>query len=150
MPSIDDLRTSTFFQGLQDVFLEKICGHFQEETLQDQDIIFEEGAPANKIYILHEGAVAIQIHLRKYQNIIINTIEEKGELFGWSALVESKQYTATVKCLKKTTVFSIRTAELEQLFEDDPLMGFVFMKKIASLIDSRLSNMRNRLINSIS
>jgi CRP-like cAMP-binding protein len=150
MPSIDDLRINTFFQGLQDVFLEKICNHCQEETFQDQDIIFEEDAPAQKLYILHDGAVAIQIHVRKYQNIIINTIEEKGELFGWSALVESKQYTATVKCLKKTTVFSIRTAELEQLFEDDPLMGFVFMKKIASLIDSRLSSMRNRLINSIS
>ncbi len=87
---------------------------------------------------------------KKYQDIIISTIEEKGELFGWSALVEPKAYSATVKCLKETTVYSIGTAELEQWFKDDPLMGFVFMKKIAGLIDSRLSSMRERLISSIS
>jgi hypothetical protein len=47
-------------------------------------------------------------------------------------------------------LFSISTSELEQLFKDDPLMGFVFMKRIACLIDNRLSSMRKRLISSIS
>jgi CRP-like cAMP-binding protein len=135
---------------LPDNYLEKISNQCEVETRQNQDIIFEEGAQAEKIYILHEGAVAIQVHLRKYQDIIISTIEEKGELFGWSALVEPKKYSATVKCLKETKVFSLSADKLEQLFKDDPLMGFVFMKRIASLIDNRLSSMRNRLISSIS
>jgi hypothetical protein len=30
-------------------------------------------------------------------------------------------------------LFSISTSELEQLFKDDPLMGFVFMKRIAGV-----------------
>ena len=42
-----------------------------------KDIIFEEGAPAEKIYILNKGAVALQVRLSKYQDIIISTIEEK-------------------------------------------------------------------------
>jgi CRP-like cAMP-binding protein len=79
-----------------------------------------------------------------------STIEKKGELFGWSALVEPKKYSATVKCLKETKVFSLSADKLEQLFKDDPLMGFVFMKRIACLIDNRLSSMRKRLLSSIS
>jgi CRP-like cAMP-binding protein len=123
MSLINDLRTGSFFQELLDYCLEKISTQCEEEILQNQDIIFEEGAYAEKIYILHEGAVAIQVRLRKYQDIIISTIEEKGELFGWSAQVDPKKYSATVKCLKETKVFSLSADKLEQLFKDDPLMG---------------------------
>jgi len=150
MPSINELKSYTFFQGLPDVFLEKIRKLCREEVLQNQDIIFEEGEKAEKIYVLQKGAVTIQIRLKKYQDVIISTIEEKGELFGWSALVEPKKYSATVKCLKETTVCSISTDDLESWFKDDPLMGFMFMKRIAGLIDNRLFSMRERLICSIS
>jgi len=150
MPSINELKSYTFFQGLPDVFLEKIRKLCREDVLQNQDIIFEEGEKAEKIYVLQKGAVTIQIRLKKYQDVIISTIEEKGELFGWSALVEPKKYSATVKCLKETTVCSISTDDLESWFKDDPLMGFMFMKKIAGLIDNRLFSMRERLICSIS
>ena len=150
MPSINELKSYTFFQGLPDVFLEKIRKLCREDVLQNQEIIFEEGEKAEKIYVLQKGAVTIQIRLKKYQDVIISTIEEKGELFGWSALVEPKKYSATVRCLKETTVCSIRTDDLESWFKDDPLMGFMFMKRIAGLIDNRLFSMRERLIRSIS
>ena len=150
MPSINDLKSYVFFQGLPDVFLEKIRKLCREEVLQNQDIIFKEGEKAEKIYVLQKGAVTIQIRLKKYQDVIISTIEGKGELFGWSALVEPQKYSATVKCLKETTVCSISTDDLESWFKDDPLMGFMFMKRIAGLIDNRLFSMRERLICSIS
>ena len=150
MPSINELKSYTFFQGLPDVFLEKIRKLCREDVLQNQDIIFEEGEKAEKIYVLQKGAVTIQIRLKKYQDVIISTIEEKGELFGWSAMVEPKKYSATVKCLKETTVCSISTDDLESWFKDDPLMGFMFMKRIAGLIDNRLFSMLERLICSIS
>ena len=150
MSLINDLKAGAFFQDLPYSCLEKISKLCEEEILQDQDIIFEEGAPAEKMYILNKGAVALQVHLSKYQDIIISTIEKKGELFGWSAMVEPKKYTATVKSLKETKVFSLSADKLEQLFKDDPSMGFVFMKGIASLIDNRLSSMRSRLLSSIS
>ncbi len=150
MPLINNLKSYIFFQGLPDIFLEKIRKLCREEVLQNQDIIFEEGQKAEKIYVLQKGAVTIQIRLKKYQDVIISTIEGKGELFGWSALVEPKKYSATVKCLKETTVCSLSADDLESWFKDDPLMGFMFMKRIAGLIDKRLSGMRERLIRSIS
>ncbi|MBW2183699.1 MAG: cyclic nucleotide-binding domain-containing protein [Deltaproteobacteria bacterium] len=97
-----------------------------------------------------EGTIAIQIRLKKYQHVVVSTAEEKGELFGWSALVEPKRYSASVKCLKEVRVLSINGEELEKLFEEDPVMGLTFMKKIASLIDNRLNAVRTRLVSSIS
>lgn len=150
MTSIEYLKASSFFQDFREEHLSKIAKLCHEEIYQPQDVIIKEGEGAKKLYILIEGVVAIQIQLKKYQDAIVSTIEKKGELFGWSALVEPKCYTAAVKCLEKVKVLSVCGEELEKLFEDDPVMGLAFMKKIASLIDNRLITMRKRLISSIS
>ena len=147
--SIEDLKAISFFQDLEDTYLKEIAKISQEETYDAQDFVVNEGEEARKIYVLIEGSVAIQIQLKRYQYIIVNTVEGKGELFGWSALVEPKCYSAAIKCLEKTKVLSIGGEELEKLFKDDPVMGLSFMKKIASLIDHRLITMRKRLASSI-
>ena len=150
MVSIDDLRASSFFNDLQEEYLVRITKLCREETFNAQDVIVNEGDDAEKIYVLIDGSIAIQVHLKKYHHVIISTIEKKGELFGWSALVEPKRYSATVKCLSETRVLTIGGGELEELFKNDPVMGLTFMKKIASLIDQRLITMRSRLVSSIS
>ncbi len=150
MVTIDDLKASSFFRDLEEVYLLRIAKLCREETFKPQDIIVNEGDEAKKIYVLIDGSIAIQVHLKKYHYVIISTIEEKGELFGWSALVEPKRYSAMVKCLSETKVLSIGGEELEELFKNDPVMGLTFMKKIASLIDQRLITMRSRLISNIS
>jgi len=150
MVSVEDLKISSFFNDLQDSYLAKIVKLCQEEAFQAEDVIIDEGDKAKKIYVLMEGTIAIQISLKKYQHVVVSTAEEKGELFGWSALVEPKSYSATVKCLKEVSALSINGEELEKLFEEDPVMGLTFMKKIASLIDNRLNAVRTRLISSIS
>ena len=150
MVSVEDLKISSFFNDLQDSYLVKIAKLCQEEAFQAEDIIIDEGDKAEKIYVLVEGNIAIQIRLKKYQNVVVSTAGEKGELFGWSAVVEPKSYSASVKCLEEVRALSINGEELEKLFEEDPVMGLTFMKKIASLIDHRLNAMRTRLVSTIS
>ena len=150
MVTSEDLKVSSFFKDLPDTYLEKIAELCSEEEFQAQDIIVNEDDEANKLFILMEGSIAIQLPLKKYHYVIISTLEEKGVLFGWSSLVEPKRYSAAVKCLDKTKVLSLRGKELEKLFQDDPVMGLAFMKKVANLIDQRLISMRNRLVSTIS
>jgi len=150
MISIEALKLSSFFEGLNDEYLTKIGVLCQEETYKADEFVINEGEEARRLYILLEGAVAIQIHLKEHQDVIVSTVEERGEFFGWSALVEPRCYTASVKCLENSRVLFVSGDELETLFKNDPVMGFTFMKKIASLIDRRLCTTRNRLASCIS
>lgn len=150
MATCEELKASSFFNDLSDAYLNKIAELCREEVFQAQDIIVHEGEEAQKLFILMEGSIAIQVPLRKYHYVIISTLEEKGVLFGWSALVEPKRYSAAVKCLDRTRVLSLSGRELEKLFQADPVMGLAFMKKIANLIDQRLISMRNRLVSTVS
>ena len=150
MTTSDSLKESSFFEALPDAYLLKIAELCQEEEFQAQDIIINEGEEAHKLFILMEGSIAIQLPLKKYHYVIISTLEDKGSLFGWSSLVEPKRYSAAVKCLDRTRVLSLNGKELEKLFQEDPVMGLAFMKKLANLIDQRLITMRNRLVSTIS
>lgn len=150
MTTSDSLKESSFFEDLPDAYLLKIAELCQEEEFKAQDIIINEGEEAHKLFILMEGSIAIQLPLKKYHYVIISTLEDKGSLFGWSSLVEPKRYSAAVKCLDRTRVLSLDGKELEKLFQEDPVMGLAFMKKLANLIDQRLITMRNRLVSTIS
>jgi CRP-like cAMP-binding protein len=150
MVSPGELQSCGFFRDFPDSFLAPLANLCQEETFQDEERIFREGEEATKVYILMEGTVTLQMQLKQHHHVIVGTIEERGELFGWSALVASKRYGASVQCLGKSSVLSLKGEALEKLFEDNPLLGLHFMKKIAGLIDRRLIALRQRLVSSLS
>ena len=75
------------------------------------------------------------------------TIEEvtPGRIFGWSALVRQRRFTASVRALEKARVIAIANADLNALFEEDSHIGFVVMKRLADVISSRLRRTRQQL-----
>jgi len=150
MVSIELLQQLVFFQNMDKGELAKIVEFCHEEVHMPGENIIREGDEAKKIYLLVEGAIVIQNILKKNQNIIINTIEEKGSFFGWSALVEPKHYRSGIKCLKKSKTISINAGDLEKLFKNDPALGLKLMRKIAVVINQRLDSMKKRFMKTIS
>lgn len=148
MVSIDALRQCELFVDLNDEELAQIAGICCEETYEPQEIIFGESDVAEKIYILQEGRVAVQMHLRSDLEPSGDvTIEEvtPGRIFGWSALVKQRRFTASVRALEKVKAIAIQGAALNALFEENPHIGFAVMKRLADVIASRLRRTRHQL-----
>jgi len=148
MISIDALRQCELFADLSDEELGQITQICHEETHEPQEVIFGESEVADKIYILQEGRVAVQMQLRS--DLEPNgdvTIEEvtPGRIFGWSALVKQRRFTASVRALERARVIAIKSADLSALFEENAHIGFVVMKRLADVISSRLRRTREQL-----
>ena len=148
MVSIDALKQCELFADLNDEELDKITQICCEEIHEPQEVIFGECDIAEKIYILQEGRVAVQMHLRS--DLEPNgdvTIQEvsPGRIFGWSALVRQRRFTASVRALEKVKVIAINSADLNALFEENSHIGFVVMKRLADVISSRLRRTRQQL-----
>ncbi len=79
-------------------------------------------------------------------DLVIEIIKKKGDLFGWSALVAPRRYTASAKALSKVTALQIRGQDLENYLRSRPHLGLLFWPKLASLIASRLEHMRSLLL----
>jgi CRP/FNR family cyclic AMP-dependent transcriptional regulator len=148
MVPTDALNQCELFADLNDEELDKIAQICHEETHEPEEVIFGERDVAEKIYILQKGRVAVQMHLRS--DLEPNgdvTIEEvaPGQIFGWSALVKQRRFTASVRALEKVKVIAIKSADLNALFEENPHVGFVVMKRLADVISSRLRRTRQQL-----
>ena len=117
------LRECQVFQRLTDDQLEKLATLCSQEVHEAGATIFQVGNTAGQLFVLEEGKVALQIELPVRQSqlrkrVTVDVIA-KGELFGWSGMVEPYSYTLSAICLQRATVLAIDAAKLSSLLRDD-------------------------------
>jgi CRP-like cAMP-binding protein len=139
MFSIDDLKSINMLSYLNDSMLENLATITSINEYRAGDYIFNEGDDAKSLYSVIDGKVGLEIEKNSSTRILIDNIT-KGMTLGFSALVdtEEKSYTTSAKALTDTKLFIWKTEDLETLFSQDYEMGFLFMKRIAKIVKTRL------------
>ena len=139
MFSIDDLKSINMLSYLSDSMLENLATISSINEHRAGDYIFNEGDDAKSLYSVIEGKVGLDIEKNSSTRILIDNIT-KGMTLGFSALVdtEEKSYTTSAKALTDTKLLTWKAADLEILFSQDYEMGFLFMKRIAKIVKTRL------------
>lgn len=95
METMEELLGShPFFAGLGAGPLELIAGCASNMHFGKGDLIFGEGEPASRFYVIRSGRVAMEIHSPARGPLIIDTMEA-GEVLGWSWLVPPTATSAT-------------------------------------------------------
>ncbi len=64
----------------------------------------------------------------------------KGDVMGWSAVVEPYLYTLGAKCIDDTKVITFDAEKLREILNADKALGFKFMHAIAKVIAARLTH----------
>ena len=141
MVNYNDLKSIIMLNYLKDSMLDKLSIITSIEEYRSGDYIFNEGEDAKNLYALIEGKVRLEIDKKYTTRISINDIIQ-GMIFGFSALVdtEKKLYTTYAKALTDVRLYKWEALDLETLFNQDFEMGFLFMKRIAKIIKTRLQN----------
>jgi CRP/FNR family transcriptional regulator, cyclic AMP receptor protein len=143
------LKQSELFKGVSPEELMLLTPLTRSETFSTGSIVFFQDAPAEKAYLLDHGLVALKTSLSDGVEITYEMITHRGDLFGWSALVEPFQLTATAICLEKTKVLELNRKDLNQLFSRYPRLGFKVMQNLCVLIARRLQRTRQILTGEI-
>lgn len=143
---IECLQTSDLFAGLGDETLARIAALCQTEFYQAGAVIFSEGDPADKLYVLIEGIVTIRIQPAPGgKSFVVQPIEKKAGVFGWSGLADPSIYTASAVCATDARVIAIDGEKLMALLEESPSAGLVVMKRLVTIIGTRLRRTREYL-----
>jgi CRP-like cAMP-binding protein len=143
--SIDFLRACELFSGLDDDDLAQVAAIARLQAYEAGELICAEREEADRLFILYEGRVQVQIRLRPLLEPGGEaTIEEvePGRIFGWSSLVRQRQFTASARALCPGRVVVIPAKDLTALFDRNAHIGFVVMKQLADVIASRLRHTR--------
>ena len=149
MAMTDTLKSSELFGGLGIEHLEKVSHLCRGGSYREGKIIFNEGDEAAQLYILTGGRVVLEMGVQPVPNrpAIPTAVEAvtEGDCLGWSALVEPHVYTLSARCMTNCTVLAIKGDMLRKIMDDDPVLGYEVMKRLARLISLRLTHTRLRL-----
>jgi CRP/FNR family cyclic AMP-dependent transcriptional regulator len=145
MVTADILKTLDIFEGLTDRELEEVSRISEIRECPKGTVIFRENEDSESLYLLLQGNVAINIEIGRHQEAIVHSVGA-GEAFGWSALVQPYQFTASAMCVNNSRIVVIDRFALRKLIDLDCHMGFVIMEKLAELVSERLRDTRLQLI----
>jgi CRP/FNR family cyclic AMP-dependent transcriptional regulator len=101
------------------------------------EIIFEQGAASDYIYIVTTGEVAIIFKPDDGGPITVARIQ-KGGVFGWSAAFGSGTYTSGATCLVQSKLLKVLGDDLKKLRQNHPETGILVLERLAAVVAERL------------
>lgn len=146
METIEDLLEShPFFAGLGPYALELIAGCASNVHFDAGSLIFDEGEPASRFYVIRDGRVALEVHSPGKGPLIIDTMDG-GEVLGWSWLVPPYQYFASARAVTPVRATALDGTCLRGKCEADTDLGYQLLKRVTTVMYQRLQSTRIRLL----
>lgn len=144
MISPELLRRYPYFGEVDDESLKQVAMISNEVKFSAGETIFEEGDPAENLYLLTDGEVDLQYTLGSGELRTVDTLVA-GDLMVWSALVEPYKCSATGKVKKDAMAIAMAADKLRQLCENNHELGYRVLTSVAQLLATRLEGARVQL-----
>jgi len=127
------LKSVYFFQDLSDPDINKIKKACHEISYQKGEIIFKEGSPADKFYIVLEGAVEVW---KDYNDLLkdLLAVHGRGHLFGEMALIDELPRSATLVAKEFSRLAYIDQPDFQQIFQENPAISRSIMRSVSSMV----------------
>ena len=136
-----------FFAGLSETELKSVSIIANKVSFQRGDLIFREDNAAHTLYLLIDGWVDVVVNTdaEGEQHELVTTLSP-GDIFGWSALVDPYVYTGSAVCASPVEVMEFKGADLLGMFELDPKLCCVVMRRVCQVIADRLHATRLQMV----
>jgi hypothetical protein len=131
--SIDRLRKVDILEGLAEEELQSIAPYFEEENVNAGVTLCEEGARAERLYVLEQGTVSVSFKTGTQYDI-----ETPGGIVGWSFLVPPFLYTASAVAKTPSRILVIQSPDFYYVIHKEPKLGMKVINNLAKVIASRL------------
>jgi CRP/FNR family cyclic AMP-dependent transcriptional regulator len=134
-----------FFKGLEPKYIKLMVGCASNVVFKAGQFIFREGENADKFYIIREGKVTIETFSPSKGPIIIHTIE-RGEILGWSWLIEPYRWHFDARATEVTRAVALDGKCLRGKCEEDHDLGYALLKRFATVMAGRLEATRLQIL----
>jgi rhodanese-related sulfurtransferase len=137
---IEFLARSQVFKGLPRDALEAIAGVVQHLTVPAKTVIFREGDPGDRLYIVRSGSV--RIFRKNPAGIELDiSIKGPGDTFGEMALLTGEPRSADAETIGENHLLVLSNEQLDNIMRDFPDLSKIFareMRRWLSIDEKRL------------
>lgn len=133
-------HSAELFKGLSPEETQRITDLGQRVRVGTGKDLFRLGEPADSIFIVERGRIALTLPMQVGGRDEDVSIEERtpGEAFGWSALIPPHRFTLKATAPLETEVLAIPRGALFEHFAAHPEVGYIVTRNVAEVMGQRL------------
>ncbi len=146
LENIQKLLGISALRNFETKSLQKLLRLSRIREYEDGEVIIKEGDLDPWLYFLLSGKIRIS-----KENLEINTIDKKGEIFGEMRIVDFMKRSASVVAVGKTTCLAVDTSAKNRISAQDPTdekLDFLLLlyRRFAEYMSIRLRATNEELI----
>ncbi len=142
---IEDLKRSDFFAGFDERALADIAAFARRVTYEAGAVVFDRDEEARTTWILLSGRLRQGFEVAPGAEVWFQSAEP-CDLVGFDALIAPRVRTMRAKTSERTELVELDADALLEYLEAHPAFGFVFMERLAQVVQQRLNNTRLQVI----
>jgi CRP-like cAMP-binding protein len=132
------LKQGDLFWGMDKAFVKAAMDITTRENLEEGQLIFSEGDPAEAFYILVKGRIKLTLGEKSRE---VYVAYQPGEIIGWSSLAGRETLSATAQCLEPTTLHRVDRDRFLKILGNYPAEGMTLFQRVAEMLGNRLVNL---------
>lgn len=136
---------SILFQGLSPAQQELLRPVFDPCNYPSGKIIFEQGEPAQYLYLLVEGEVDVNFKPDDGPQLTLSHLKP-GDVVGWSAALGRATYSASAVCITNCQFLRVCTQALYNICANYPDTGRIIIDHLAALVAKRINNTHAQVV----
>lgn len=138
---VEALERCELFSTIDPKDIEKIAKLCSAETHEAGDTVTHQGEFSRRVYLIADGQVALlrSVNLGRREASMTIEVLGRGRGFGCASIMcDPCSVTASAVCQKPTTLVCLEGADLRDLMEANPSMGYKVMERLAQILVNRL------------
>ena len=134
-----------FVRALGPEHLEMLAEDAREVTFKPDEVIFREGEPANRFYLIRSGRIALEAHEPANGTALVQHLGA-GDVLGWSWLLPPFVWHFRARATELTQAIVLNGAHILIAAERNHEFGHELMKRVAQVVIQRLQATRQQLL----
>ncbi len=143
--SSDVFEKLAIFEGLSSSQIALLRPLFVPCDFYADEFIFEQGDPADYLYVVVVGEVVVKFKPDDGAHIVVAHVKPGG-VVGWSAALGSRSYTSGAMTTTYTQLLRVRGSDLREISRKHPDIGDIILDRLAAVIAQRLSNAHPQIV----
>jgi CRP/FNR family cyclic AMP-dependent transcriptional regulator len=139
------VREHPFFAGLGEEFCKLLCSCAKNVRFEAGQYLFREGEPADQLYLIRHGRVALQLTAPGRGAVTFQTVGE-NEIVGITWLLPPYRWSFDAKALELTRAIAMDASCLRRKCDEDHDLGYEMMKRFLPVLIERLQATRLQIL----
>lgn len=145
-PLYDQVAKLNMFKDLAPDHLRTLTECARRTRFEPTQLIFQEGDPANRFYVILKGSVALMAANKDGAFVQVQTVGP-GEDLGWSWLFPPYYWHFTARATEPTEAIFFYGTRLRARCDADRDFGYEITKRVSMVLIANVQSLRRQLTN---